>query len=220
MVPAARWRIVSRNASSTCSLTVLDRDHGRESVAPVVFVVRLCAAIGAASPRSAGHRTCASHLRNDPLEAPRTRRPCDGLGQAHQDRYRLGLSVSGRNRSRACQVARSTRMSVGLNEGDGTARTTCVRDDLPRLQLASPYCDDAKELRYGRRVVPKASATPRTPSNQPSLDTGEISASDLPGHAHPHRLFARKEPKNQSGARRPSHSVTPRLRDAVTPIRT
>ncbi len=146
-----------QGASSTCSPTGPDRDDARQPGPAVLLVDRLCAAVGAASPRSAGHRTGASHLRNHPLEAPQNRRPCDGLGQAHQDRHRLGLSASGRLRSRACPAARSTRMSVGSDEGHGTARTTCVRDDSPRSQPASPYCHDAKEPRYGRRAVPKAS---------------------------------------------------------------
>ena len=131
--------------------------------------------IGAAPHRSAGHRAGASHLRHHPPEAAQTRRPRHRLGPAHQDRHRLGLPASGRVRSRACPAARAARLSVGPDDGHGTARTTCVRDDSPRSQPPSPYRHNAKEPRYGRRAVPKASATPRTPSNQPAPDTGEIS---------------------------------------------
>ena len=64
-------------------------------------------------------------------------------------------------------------MSVGSDDGHGTARTTCVRDDSPRSQPASPYCHDAKEPRYGQpRRSKTVLTTPRTPSNLPSPGTG------------------------------------------------
>jgi hypothetical protein len=57
-----------------------------------------------------------------------------------------------------------------------TARTTCVRDDSPRSQPASPYCHDAKEPRYGQ---PRRSKTvrphPERPQIRPTPAPGEIS---------------------------------------------
>src|SRR5512133_143789 len=53
----------------------LDRDHGRQSAATVVLVVRLCAAIGAAPDRFAAHRAGAGDLRHHSPEAAQTRRP-------------------------------------------------------------------------------------------------------------------------------------------------
>jgi hypothetical protein len=107
--PAARWRTASRSASSICS-PIVPRRRPWPPTSCVCGSRRspmCCCRRCAGSPF--GHRTRAGHLRQHPLEAPQTRRPGDSLGQAHQNRHRLGLPVPGRIRPRPCPAARAAR---------------------------------------------------------------------------------------------------------------
>ena len=117
-------------------------------------------------------RRCAASLCRTPnwcrpprqhqLEAPQTRRSGNGLGQAHQDRHRLGLPAPGRLRPRPCPTARDPRRS---RAGRPPPRAGDVRPRQTRSQLrsrpASPYRHNAKQLRRG--APDRLHRHPRTP---------------------------------------------------------